>query len=440
MMEMVENTELGGNFSSLQVSSDSSSNRIDALNSIADASVLPSAVDGFDSDEIESSQAPAMEKRNAGTNEHEQREKHDLLSGAVPQPKTIQIQQIGGSQNGKDFKVSSVLGGNLSVVSDSIVAADSTPNVRSTNISLESANLSRLIEASRVLNGDSSEVSNSILEAGFGTDTPSTNLSLAEANLSALSTAIDECFSDRSGLDITASQLLAMLTYLHGLPSQTEDPSDTNSGYHDMSWISTLAKSYIETHQTSKAVSLYRHVIVRSRRVLKTSEYPDFTRAMEESTSFSKLVKQGDYLDHEAVVLQIVVAGYFNHVLYGLSSLSAPDDILGVIDRLRVFHTTKTSSLGKALVQRLESLAQIIQHYWQHPPALEDQFRDELRFHALCLAICYSIQWDFEVAEIFFRFRHYSSPPRPMTLSLQTIYPCPYPLNNGRRWSASEAL
>jgi hypothetical protein len=405
-MEVVENTELDDNFSGLRVSSNGSSNRFEALNSITeandtdlgasqDASVLLSVIDGFDSDEVESSQAPVMEKRNAAANEHEQGEKHDLLSVTVPQPETIPIQQIGDSQNWQGFKASSVFGVNFSVVSDGIVAADSTPSVRSAN------------------------------------------LSLAEANLSALSEVIDGCFRNGLELDVVGAQLLSMLTYLQGLPLKTDEPLQSSSIYQEMEYISALARTCIEEQTSSGAVFIYTQMIVLSSRLLKESMYPDFMPAMKNGSPFSPIVKNKEYLDHEATLLQIVIAGYFKLQLSNETPLLPTSlKMMGVIRRLRDIHSMQTY-YWEPLDHKLQSLTQTLRYYSSADLSLfPHQFRNELLFHSLDIATCYSsLYHDFEVAEMFFQFRHHPLSNWKMMGSHVGLL-----MSENRRWEVSKAI
>jgi hypothetical protein len=318
-----ETADIDGSFKNLRYSSSGSPIRSDSVELCGDqakdtnfetskrARCVLSAIDNFNPDDLGSSQSPITREQNTAAREHEQREEHDLPSGAVPRPKTPPMQETDDGANREIFSTSTVLDSDFSIVCDGVIAVDSALNARSTNVSLESANLSGLTKASRVQNGDSPVADDRILEGGTATDTPSTNLPLAEANLSALNEAIDECFRNGLELDLTGAQLLSMLTYLQGLPSETDQSLQTSSSYQEMKYISTLARNCIESQTSSGAVSIYTRMIVLSCGILKDSLYPDFMRTMEDSSPFSPIVKQKEYLNHEATILQIVIAGYF---------------------------------------------------------------------------------------------------------------------------------
>jgi hypothetical protein len=228
-----------------------------------------------------------------------------------------------------------------------------------------------------------------------------------KANLSALGEAIDECFKDGFELDLTISQLLSLFTYLQGSSSEREELSEGSLSYWEMKEIATLARNCIEKQQHSAAVLLYKRVIINAWGFLRGVLYPDFTHVLEGISPFSRVVKRQCYLEQELTVLQLVVIGYFKLQLSAENpSPSATRGILRVVHRLRCIHNAISSFLEEDLSHKFRSFTQTVYNYVSYSVFyLERQFRDELLFHALGLANCYSLRGEFEIAAELFQLR-----------------------------------
>jgi len=368
LIEIDEIAELDDEFNELQFSSHRSSSQVEAVGfNVAESNNtkprasqkenrLLSATVGCVSDEVESSLEKVTEKRNAAANEHEEEQESNLLSDLSTQPESVPIQETEDYKHAREFV---------------------DPGV--------------------------AEVDNPVIdEPNFVTDTPdtpSTEPPIEEENLSALSQAIDECFREGWGIDVTLSQLLSMLTYVQGLYPVKEQPPKWLLSYQEMEPLATLAKKFIESRELSAAVSLYKGVIVDTWELLKDVVYPNSLRALEQL-----LVLSPEYLHDELAILQIVVAGYLKIQLAAKPSLEAASQkILGVIARLRSIYKTKLSPSSAAIDRVLGSLTLIINRdcLGRFPPA----FRYELLFCALDLASFYSQGNELEAADALFHLR-----------------------------------
>jgi hypothetical protein len=368
LIEIDEMAELDGGINNLQFSAHRSSSQVEAVGfNVAESNNtrlrashkedrLLSVIIGCVSDKLESSLETVTEKRNAAANEHEEEQERNLLSDLSTQPESVPIQETEDYKHEREFV---------------------GPGV--------------------------SEVDNPVIdEPNFVTDTPdtpSTELPIEEENLSALSQAIDECFREGWGIDVTLSQLLSMLTYVQGLYPGKEQPPKWLLSYQEMEPLATLAKNFIESRELSAAASLYKGVIVDTWVLLKDVVYPNSLRALEQL-----LVLSPEYLNHELAILQIVIAGYLKMQLAAKPSLEAASQrILGVIARLQSIYKSKLSPSSAAIDRVLRSLTLIINRdclgRFPHP------FRYELLFCALDLANCYSQGKEFEAADALFHLR-----------------------------------
>jgi hypothetical protein len=332
---------------------------------VTSASKVFPAIDIFNSDGLESSQSSITANQNAAANEHGHGEEHDRLSSNAPLSIPGRPQGEGDVQNQGLFVASVIRDDNSPVIGDKYLAVNEAPNMAPARFTHE------------------------------------------EANLSALGEAIGECFKDGFELDLTISQLLSLFTYLQGSSSEPEELTEGSFSYWEMKEIATLARNYIEKQQHSAAVHLYKRVIINALGVLGGVLYPDFTHILEGILPFSRVVKRQCYLEHELAVLQLVVAGYFKLQLSAENpSPSASHGILGAVKRLRRIHNATSSFLREDLNQKFRSLTQTILDYF--PDSVfyrERQFRDELLFHALDLANCYSLRGEFEIARELFQLR-----------------------------------
>jgi hypothetical protein len=338
---------------------------------VTSANKLFPAIDIFDSGGLESSQSSIIGNQNAAANEHGHGEEHDCLSRNAPLSVPGGFQEEGDVQNQEHFVASMILDDNSPIIGDEYLAASETPNMAPARFTHE------------------------------------------EANLSALGEAIDGCFKDGFEPDLTISQLLSLFTYLQGSSSEPEELSEGSLSYWKMKEVATLARDYIEKQQHSAAVLLYKRVIINAWVVLRGVLYTDFMRLLEEMLPFSRVVKRQCYLEHELTVLQLVVTGYFKLQLSAENpSVGASRRILGVVQRLRCIHNSKSSFLREDLNRKLRSLTQTVHdHNFNgffndgRQYCVDRRFCDELLFHVLDLANCYSLRGEFEIARELFQLR-----------------------------------
>jgi hypothetical protein len=370
LIEVDEIAELNDDFNDLEFSAHGSSSQVEVvgfnvpesnstnLEVSQNETGLLSAIVDSDADKVESSLETVTEKRSAAVNEHKEKQARTLLSDFSTRPKSVPIQKTDDGDNARKFVGPKDLEVNYPVIDEPKFVTNAPPSIE---------------------------------------------LQIEEANLSALSQAIDECFREGWGIDVTLSQLLSMLTYVQALYPGKEQPPKWLLSYQEMEPLATLAKKFIESRELSAAVSLYKGVIVDTWVLLKDVVYPNSLRALEQL-----LVLSPEYLHHEMVILQIVVAGYLKIQLATKPSLEAASQkILGVIARLRSIYKTKLSPSSAAIDRVLGSLSQIINRdcLGRFPHAL----RYELLFYALDLANCYSQGNEFEAADALFHLRSATS-------------------------------
>jgi hypothetical protein len=367
LIEIDEIAELDDEFNELQFSSHRSSSQVEAVGfNVAESNNtkprasqkenrLLSATVGCVSDEVESSLEKVTEKRNAAANEHEEEQESNLLSDLSTQPESVPIQETEDYKHAREFIDPGVAEVDNPVIDESNFVTD-TP------------------------------------------DTPSTEPPIEEENLSALSQAIDECFREGSGLGVTTSQLLSMLTYVQGLDLGIEQPPNWLLSYPELEPIAALAKHFIESRKHYAAVSLYKGVIKLATRLLNETECISLSLTLNYLHMFCP-----EYLGHEQAIFQIVIASYLKWQLAAdIPPAVTSDRILGVIDCLRSIRNPKSIPMDEAVDRKLLSLNQIIA--WPFGRSAY-QFRRELLSHALGLANCYSQREEFEAAEALFNFR-----------------------------------
>jgi len=385
LIEIDEIAELDDKFNDLQFSSHRSSSQVEAVgfnvaqsnNTKPRASQkenrLLSATVGCVPDEVESSLEKGTEKRNAAANEHEEEQERNLLSNLSTQSESVPIQETEDYKHAREFV---------------------GPGV--------------------------SEVDNSVIdEPNFVTDTPdtpSTELPIEEENLSALSQAIDECFKEGSGLGVTTSQLLSMLTYVQGLNLGIEQPPNWILSYPELGPIAALAKHFIESREHYAAVWLYKGIIKLATRLLNESEFISLSLTLDYPN-----MPCPEYLGHEQAIFQIVIASYLKYQLVAdIPPAVTLVRMLGVIDRLRTIRNPKSIPMDEAVDRKLHSLYQIIAWLFVRSAY---QFRRELLSHALGLANCYSQREEFEAAEALFNLR-LGTPSTPGNISYSSEQIC----------------
>ena len=239
------------------------------------------------------------------------------------------------------------------------------------------------------------------------------NLTLEEINLAALTQAMKQARKASVELELCSVQLLSLLTYVQELPLEVDLCFKSTSLYQSIRPVADMVIAYIEKGEHFAAVYIYNLVMIGYFNTRPTIGVLNFSpKALSDRSSFSQTMQNQEYLDHEVKVLQIALAVYFKEELlagnWTLWISTRCDNIVGIIERLRSSQNTRISTYSATLNHQLDNLSQSIQILWNDKGMHLDQqswqqFCTDLLRQLVDLAKNYSLDRQFEAAEILFR-------------------------------------